>query len=560
MITKVTSEIMSLHEKNNKIYIILTAIFILAFFLRVYKVDKIPLSMQWDEVATAYDANSILTTGKDQFGNVLPLVMRSLDDYKPPLYTYLAAVSIKFWGWNDFAIRFPAVLLGSFAVITCWGMVVQLFGKQKLALLSALILAISPWHMHFSRLALESNQTVFFTTLGVWLYLLSRKNGWFLPISIFSLMLNLYVYHSARVFIPALMIILFITFPHFIRLKKQLLLSFTIFILLLFPLASQAFQPAGLMRFQGASIFTPDQTLDTYKLEQEYGEWRRNDALQQDRLGLLSHSKSVMYGLIITKNYLSHFDPNFWILSQDSLRHHIKQGGIIYFLELPLLIVGLFFLLINGKKSALWLSLAWFLLAPIPASITRDVPHSMRMAIAMPIFQLFIASGIYYLARLITNKKLLLIGCFFILLYSINVYYFQHNYFSHYAVDSAIEWVDGRKEAALYAESIKNNYEKIIVSTRLGFPHIFFLYHLRYNPQKYLSEGGTVSGGWGEQRNSFDKYEFREFKTEDEVNNDYLLIGVPEEFPKEAQPLKTIYYPNNEPAVKIFSSKQFPSH
>lgn len=551
---------MNSHEKNKRQFVILFAVFILAFFLRVYKVDKIPLSMQWDEVATAYDANSILTTGKDQFGNVLPLVMRSLDDYKPPLYTYLTAVSIKFFGWNDFAIRFPAVLLGSLAVITSWGMVQQLFGKQKLALLSALVLAISPWHVHFSRLALESNQTVFFTTLGVWFYLLSRKNGWLLPVSIFSFMLNLYVYHSARVFIPALMVILFITIPHIVRSKKQILLSFVVFILLLLPLTVQVFQPAGLMRFQGASIFTPDQTLDTYKLEQEYSEWRKNDAIQQDRLGMLLHSKSVMYGLIIVRNYLSHFDPNFWILSQDSLRHHIKQGGIIYFIELPLLLVGLFFLLKNGKKSVNGLILAWFLLAPIPASITRDVPHAMRLAIAMPIFQLFIASGIYYLTRLITNTKLLLLGSLFIFLYSANLFYFLHNYFNHYATDSAVEWVYGRKEAALYAQSVKSDYEKIIVSTRLGFPHVFFLYYLRYNPEKYLSEGGTVSGGWGEQRNSFDKYEFREFRTEDETNHDYLLVGVPEEFPKEAQPLKTIYYPNAEPAIKIFSSKQFPSH
>ncbi len=81
--------------------VILAGILLVASSLRFYKLTEIPPSLEWDEAATAYDANSILRTGRDQYGNFLPLSFRSIDDYKPPLYTYLTSISIVFFGWND---------------------------------------------------------------------------------------------------------------------------------------------------------------------------------------------------------------------------------------------------------------------------------------------------------------------------------------------------------------------------------------------------------------------------------------------------------------------------
>ncbi|MEK9171508.1 MAG: 4-amino-4-deoxy-L-arabinose transferase, partial [Patescibacteria group bacterium] len=74
---------------NRKYLIVLSCTFFLAAFLRFYKLGQIPSSLDWDEVSLAYNAQSILQTGKDEFGHSWPLSIQSFSDYKPPVYTYL---------------------------------------------------------------------------------------------------------------------------------------------------------------------------------------------------------------------------------------------------------------------------------------------------------------------------------------------------------------------------------------------------------------------------------------------------------------------------------------
>ena len=93
-------------------FVFLGVITILAAILRLYQLGKIPLSLEWDEVALGYDAYSILKTGRDQFGQFLPVTFRSLDDYKPPLYEYLTVPSVFLFGLNAFSTRLPSALIG----------------------------------------------------------------------------------------------------------------------------------------------------------------------------------------------------------------------------------------------------------------------------------------------------------------------------------------------------------------------------------------------------------------------------------------------------------------
>ncbi len=84
---------------NNKtVKILLILIIFLASFLRLYQLGEVPISPDWDEVALGYDAHSIIQTGRDEFGNFLPVVLRSFDDYKPALYAYLAIPTISIFG------------------------------------------------------------------------------------------------------------------------------------------------------------------------------------------------------------------------------------------------------------------------------------------------------------------------------------------------------------------------------------------------------------------------------------------------------------------------------
>src|SRR3989339_2190313 len=106
---------------------ILPLILALSFLLRVVALDKYPVGFTPDEASFGYDAYSILKTGKDQWGNAFPLVLKSFGDYKAPIYAYLTIPSVSIFGLTKFAVRLPNALLGSLAVYVVYLLINKLF-------------------------------------------------------------------------------------------------------------------------------------------------------------------------------------------------------------------------------------------------------------------------------------------------------------------------------------------------------------------------------------------------------------------------------------------------
>src|SRR3989344_8827227 len=136
---------------------ILFFIIIIAAVLRLWYIGNIPPSPNWDEVALGYNAYSIMLTGRDEYGEYLPIILRSYDDYKPALYAYFVIPFIKILGLEVFAVRLPSALFGILAVLATYFLVKEIFSDRRIAFLSSFLLAISPWHIQFSRIAFESN-------------------------------------------------------------------------------------------------------------------------------------------------------------------------------------------------------------------------------------------------------------------------------------------------------------------------------------------------------------------------------------------------------------------
>jgi len=524
----------------------------LATILRFYQLGQNPPSLDWDETAHGYNAYSILKTGRDEYGYKSPLSFRSFDDYKPPLYTYLVVPSVALFGLNNFAVRFPSATLGVLAVVFCYFMVFELFKNRNIALLSSLFLAISPWHLQFSRVAFETNSAIFWSVLGTWAFLRglrsqSIKITLWMSLAALAFGANLFMYHNARVFIPIFSLGLLVIFKDkLVNIKKYLLVPALIsiaFVIILIPIITSI---SGLMRFEGTSTFADVSPL--YKASQLIAQDEKSGQLA---IGRILHNRRFVYIPILIDNYLSHLKPTFLLLTADMDRHHAPMIGLLYLWDLPFILMGIYFLIkerfdIKAKIVVFW----WFLTAPIASMVTWGGPHALRSEIYLPTYQIFIAIGLYYFYKIVKKNRIIILTVVLVLF--LNFLFYLHQYYVHMPIEYSQAWLYGRRQAALFTESIKNNYDRVIVSTKLEQPHEFWLYYLKYDPAKYLQEGGTVSGGFLEDRNKFDKYLFKPIDFDRQQKEaKTLFVGLPKEFPCNANILKVINYLDGKPAIYI---------
>lgn len=535
--------------------------FLLGSFLRLWQLGQVPPSPDWDEVALGYNAYSILKTGKDEYGTSLPLSLRSYDDYKPPLYMYFTIPSVALFGLNTWSVRLPSALLGISAVIGAYLLTQQLTvyfivqeKKKKIIFqvlpgLVSLLLAISPWHLQFSRIAFEANLGLTLNIWAIYYFLKGIKKGRFLLLSIALFGLGLYAYHSERIFVPLLMVTWIIAFRHELWLQRKYFLgSVVVGTLVTLPLVPVLLDKTTLTRLQGTSSLA-DQTrllarsVAKLKYDRQHG----------NIFGIIFDNRRLEWARILTTGYLSHYSLKWLFLTGDNPRHHAPDLGLLYLWEMTFLFVGIY---VVARQPKLRLPmLGWFFVAPIAASPTTELPHAIRSLVFLPSFQIFTAVGLveigYALQRLRHSTRFLVLicgGCVAIF----NIIYYLHMYFVHLNIEFSRYWQYGYEQAVEYAYSTEDKYKKIVVSTKLEQPHMFFLFYLKYDPKKYLVEGGTSSGGFAEKRNKFGKYEFRPIHWDSEIKDGSILyIGQPKEI--QGTPVLTIKYLDGSEAIRIAS-------
>jgi 4-amino-4-deoxy-L-arabinose transferase-like glycosyltransferase len=541
---------------NQRQIFLLFLILLLAAFLRLWQLGQVPPSPDWDEAALGYNAYSIMKTGRDEYGQFLPLILRSFDDYKPGIYAYLAIPTIKLFGLNTFAVRLPAALLGTLAVLLVYLLVKALFKSPPLSLMTALLMAISPWHLQFSRIAFESGVGLFFNLVVVYFFLKGLKKPWFLTLAAFFAGLNFYVYQAEKVFTPLLVLALaFIWRKKLFQLSwKSLLVTVLVGFVTLIPfLYLTLTTPEIFLRAKGTS-FAAD--LTPFLAQSAIRLWR--DAQNQDTLGLFLDNRRVTYGLTFVSNYFSHFDLNWLFLTSDDARHHAPAMGNLYLWELPFFLYGLY-LLAAAKfdRKAKLLIFSWFLIAPIAAAFSSGAPHSVRTLRFLPTHQIFIALGIFGFRAFIKKKpfwlKVPTIG-FLVAFACFNFACYLDQYFVQQNFDYSQYWQYGYQKAVETIKTIEPQYEQIVVSNQphLDQSYIFFLFYLKYDPEAYQKSGGTVSGGFAETHRGFDQYTFRPIKWEEEEKNpEILYVGRPEDFFGEVKLIKTIYFLDGEEAIKL---------
>ena len=506
----------------------------LAFILRFYKLGLVPLTLDWDENSNAYNAYSILKTGRDEYGQFLPITNRSFDDYKPPAYMYLNVITVKLFGLTPFATRLPSAVFGFLTVPLIYFLAKKLFAKESIALVSMFLLTISPWHLQFSRVGFEATIGLFAAVAAISAFLYGLKDHKWLIAAALALGLSSYTYHTQRIFVPLLFVATFFTFKSEIaKIPKRFLITFiTISILIGLPLVILIPPKVILQRFE---VTTGRPKLEDIEKSIKF-------ILQDQEIGLdlgkYIHNRRFVIAQSYLGNYLSHFDFNFlFTKGDDNFRHHIGDMGMLYLFEFPLVLYGIYHFARFRTKATIFV-LLWLLIAPVAATPATPNPHANRslpLIVGLELIAAYSLVSIFSL-KIPLQKYVFLFTTAWIML-SFIIY--LHNYYSHYPYEKASFWQFGYNQAVQESEKLRDQYEKILIAKTIEQAYIFWLFNTKYDPTSYQQLG---------TRYHFDKYYF-EVKPPSSKNE--LFISDAEIFPGNFEVVKIIYYPDGKEAIKI---------
>ncbi len=574
-----------LFQKN-----LLLLILILSAFLRLWKISEVPVSLFGDELDVGYQAYSILKTGRDYYGNFMPIHFHSLAEWRTPLYLYSAVPTVAIFGITPVGVRVPAVIFGVLGVFGIYLLVREILSynsepvtKHPRALFAALLLAISPWHIQYSRAGFEVTMLLFFLLFGLYFFFKSLKEEKFLWVSVAFLTLTPWIYSTAKLFTPLLFLFLFFMWrKEILSMKKSTLIKGVVVGLVVgIPIVFSTLFGGGTQRAGYISVFT-DPTI-----EPEVGTARLQDSLMrgENSLGVTPnifdrgfHNKLTFWAENISNNYLQAFSADFLFFRGDpNLRHSIKGMGQFYKLEFVALILGfLFFVSKKIDKKIRYLVVFWLLVGVLPSAITRDGGnHATRLILILPPLIFLMAYGLVETAKRLTNRGRVVFGvCYFFLLILSFIFY-QHNYWIHNPWNSERWWHAGFKEAIQTIKAEEKNYDKVIISNAGEPAWIFFAGWYEYLPDRWQKEfpiGNDVEiPGFGKVSH-IDKFYFGTFNVQGQslydlskyINNKTLYMAVakeiganlimePQRTPAGLKLVKAVPYPSGEPAFYLFA-------
>ena len=524
---------------KNKKNFLLISILILAIFLRLKNVLSSPPSPYWEEVALGYDAFSIAETGKDHHGNSWPIVaFESFGDWKPSFYFYAIFPFIKIFGLNLSAVRLPSIMAG---ILLCFGLAflaALIFQGSKdknkdsslVFLISFFVVAISPWAITFSRGAWESNLATMLIVWGINFFLLfwrktevkNKKGIIFLFLSVLSLVLASYTYHSARFIAPLTGFVLVVLY--LISKKKEanfkaLFPAFLLALLLMIPLLLSFKTNVGQQRIAETSIFSDISIIEKSNSLKE--------AVGNSFISRIIYHRYLLFAKEIFLNFVDHFSFDYLFVSGDiNPRHSIQSFGLFYSFEIIFLILGIIYLIKNWNIYFTFLFF-YLIIAIFPAAITKTTPHALRTLPAMPVFIVVISFGIWKFLDFFEKKKTkFFISFLLIILYLFNLSKFWQDLNYIYPVKYSNHWQYGYQELMTYIGQEKNNYKKVFITREEGRPAMYYWFYNQVDPVLVQAANKTVKKDQGEYL-EFENIEFVD--SLNGVNLDNSLIASSED-------------------------------
>ena len=408
----------------------LLGILLVALAVRALQLRENPPGFYGDEASVGVNAYALLRTGRDEHGQPWPLLFRAFGEYKLPVFIYSALQFVAALGLREEAIRLTAVAYGVLTVGASYALARRLLGDRE-ALMTALLVAITPWDIHYSRIGFELIAFPFLLSLALALFLSgvsslrqaseqrspeqrSPERRWLWPLGGVLFAVCLYTYRSAWTVVPPLLVLLgFLYWAEVRRAPWSALIGLLVVLSAGLPLAAHAL--SGQDRAMQTSILTlglgPRETLATF-----------------------------------ADFYARHFDPGYLFARGDpgpGVRHSLPGYGLLFPWMAPLILVGVIGVVWRRRREDI-IVLALLALYPLAGALSDASPISTRTVLGALLFPMLAAAGLSLLLRRAASMTapwgghlMVVLVALFVLLGVVNLVQYLARYYREYPLIAA---------------------------------------------------------------------------------------------------------------------------
>jgi 4-amino-4-deoxy-L-arabinose transferase-like glycosyltransferase len=344
---------------------VLVAVLIAAALLRGWSLGDVPAQVHGDEAACGIEARRILA------GDVPNLL--GLGWYEIPYLSFaISAASMAVFGDDLFGLRAASVLQGTASVAVLFFLVRRLYGTRT-ASIAAFLLAVSHWHIHFSRIGTDYIQASLASLLALLFFVRARQDGvardWVWAGLAVGLACS--VYYAGRVTVVIIGAVLASEWlvdrgrwrAHATGIASMALAA----LLFVAPTTAVVARTPGALADRSADIFV----LSPANLEHSYASTAADDALHV--LAMQARNSLVAFN---------------W--RGERSEQHSHRAPLLDFWSGALFAVGLIAITACGWRRRYRLVVAWFWSNLILGSwLTVDAMFSPRMIVAVPVVVLF---------------------------------------------------------------------------------------------------------------------------------------------------------------------------
>jgi 4-amino-4-deoxy-L-arabinose transferase-like glycosyltransferase len=453
-----------------KSILIILGVLIIGFFLRVYRITEMP--MYGDELTLVYDTYSILKTGHDQTGKFLPIIF-PMRGSSPGGYVYGSLPFVAIFGPTEIGVRFLSVLSGLGIIILMYYLGRKLI-NERVGLIAAFLIAISPWDIYLSRGGFETHFALFLALLGITMFLNRRY--------IFTSIvwgLAILTYPTFQLTLPIMFLILlwYVGIQNFIK-SKVCIISLVILAFFGGIVAFETFK-GGEQRFAEINVFSQEQVIQKITGD-------RNFSTLPLILKPIFYNRPLEYFHTVLDNYADNLSIHFLYLRGDSNpRHNPGEWGMFYLIDLPLFLVGIFYLF---KTRELKLLVVWTLIVPLATMLVGDA-HGLRSDLMLPPLILISSFAISKLSR---NLSIISIGLILVqLIFILNAVYFLA------PAKFATFWSAEAKNTSLWAIKNENNGKKVVLTTKIDNIEYAYPVYAKIDPNLVIAQYGKYPKVYG---------------------------------------------------------------